>query len=188
MTPLEITLGATPPDATSNAVYVCLGRSSSVGTWYLDLSGTPGILFADGSFEFRGVSPGRHVILLEDRPANPTRMLAASVVVGTADLGNVLVDETRVLPAEIRFPASTPAPGSIPLPWIFGKVVDEQARNRYLEGPSHLQARRRQHFRSIALASFKSRDFFRKLRHQHRRIPAQRYIGKPWLWGTTKSA
>src|SRR6186713_759260 len=116
MTPLEITLAATPPTGPSNSGVRVSGRTPSAGTWYLDLSGASGVLFADGSFEFRGVTPGRHIVLLQDRPVNPTRMLAASVVVGNADLEDVLVDDTRVVPVEVRFPAAMPAPGLIPLP------------------------------------------------------------------------
>ena len=154
MTPLEITLAAAPPTGRANTGVRVTGRASAAGTWYLELSGAPGVLFADGSFEFRGVTPGRHIVLLQDRPANPTRTLAASIVVGTADLGDVLVDETRILPVEIRFPASTPAPGSIPLPWIFGKVVDDTSKEPVFGGSVTLTGRTKATFPIDSLGEF----------------------------------
>ena len=134
MTPLEITLAATPTSAQTVQGVRVTGRASSAGFWYLNISGTPGILFADGSFEFRGVAPGRHAILLQDRQVNPSRVLAASVVLGNMDLEGVLADETRVLPADVRFPAATPSPGSIPLAWIHGKVLDEASKEPVFGG------------------------------------------------------
>src|SRR6185295_11423940 len=111
------------------------GRAASVGNWYLNLSGTSGILFADGSFEFRGVAPGRHVILLQDKPDSPARILAASVVVGNKDVEDVLTDDTRILPSVIRFPASTPPPGtSIPLAWLRGRVTDDTSKDPVFGG------------------------------------------------------
>jgi hypothetical protein len=154
MTPLEITLATTPPTGSSNSGVRVTGRIPSKGTWYLDLSGTPGVLFADGSFEFRGVTSGRHIILMQDRPLNPTRMLAASVVVGTADLGDVLVDDTRVLPVEVQFPATMPAPGSIPLPWILGRVVDEASKEPVFEGSVTLTGKTRATFPIDSLGEF----------------------------------
>jgi len=154
MTPLEITLAAAPPAGPALPGVRVTGRASSAGTWYLELSGSPGVLFADGSFEFRGVSPGRHVVLLQDRPANPTRTLAASIVVGAVDLGDVLVDDTRVLPAEVQFPAKMPGPGSIPLPWILGRVVDETSKEPVFGGAVTLTGKTSVTFQIDSLGEF----------------------------------
>jgi len=135
MTPLEIILAAAPPSGTTAKGVRVTGRAASVGNWYLNLSGTSGILFSDGSFEFRGVAPGRHVIMLQDKPDSPARVFAASVVVGDKDLGKVLADDTRVLPVQVQFPAGTPPPGSIiPLAWIHGHVDDETSKEPVFGG------------------------------------------------------
>jgi hypothetical protein len=134
MTPLEITLAAVSTSGQTEQGVRVTGRATSAGTWYLSISGISGILFADGSFEFRGVPPGRHVILLQDKPDSPSRILAASVVVGTRDLDGVLADDTRVLPSEVQFPTSTPSPGSIPLAWIHGRVTDDASKEPVFGG------------------------------------------------------
>ena len=114
------------------------GRTSSPGLWYPSLSGTFGAFFSDGSFEFRGVSPGGYKILLQNKPDSPTHILAASVVVGSQDLTDVLAEETPVLPLEFAI-ASTVAPpgttpGSIPLAFLRGRVVDDSSKEPVLGG------------------------------------------------------
>jgi hypothetical protein len=94
------------------------------------LSGTPGTVFADGSFEFRNVVPGRHVIMTVDNPP-ATQALAASVVVGTGDLTGVEVSGTAVLPLNprtpvMRIPSSTQTPGALPLATLRGHVLDAE--------------------------------------------------------------
>jgi len=128
MTPLEITLASLPQTGQNDSGVRVTGRAAAAGSWYPSISGKPGILFADGSFEFRGVTAGRHVILLQDKPENPSRVLAASVVAANQDIDNVLADDTRVLPLEVRFPTRTPPAGSIPLAWIHGRVVDDASK------------------------------------------------------------
>jgi Carboxypeptidase regulatory-like domain len=92
------------------------------------LSGIPGTVFTDGSFEFRNVVPGRHVIMTVDNPP-ATQALAASVVVGTGDLSGVEVSGTPVLPLNprtpaMRIPSSTQTPGALPLATLRGRVLD----------------------------------------------------------------
>jgi hypothetical protein len=77
--------------------------------------GSSAILFADGTFEYRGVAPGRHIVELQNKFVEPARVLAASIVVGDKDLNDVVVEDTVVLPVEIRFPAGTRPPGTVPL-------------------------------------------------------------------------
>jgi hypothetical protein len=79
------------------------------------LSGKPGFLFSDGTFEFRAVPPGRHsIITLDGSP------LAASVVVGNSDVDDIQLLSTPALPVGILAPvtpapAGTNAPGVLPL-------------------------------------------------------------------------
>ena len=94
------------------------------------LSGIPGTVFADGSFEFRNVVPGRHVIVTLDNPPG-TPALVASIVVGTGDLTDVEVSNTPVLPLNSRASAtrvssSLLAPGALPLSTLRGRVLDAE--------------------------------------------------------------
>ena len=94
------------------------------------LSGIPGTVFTDGSFEFRNVVPGRHVIMTVDNPP-ATQALVASVVVGTGDLSGVEVSGTAVLPLNprtpaTRIPSSTQTPGALPLATMRGRVLDAE--------------------------------------------------------------
>jgi hypothetical protein len=126
MIPLEITLaGAVPASAAGVRVQ---GKVASAENWDLSLLGSSAILFADGSFEYRGVAPGRHIIELQDKFVEPARVLAASIVVGDKDLNDVVVEDTIVLPVEIRFPAGTRPPGAISLASIRGRVTDDVSK------------------------------------------------------------
>jgi len=96
----------------------------------LYLSGAPGTVFADGSFEFLNVPPGRHVIVTTDNtPSIPG--LGASLVVGTSDVENVGIATTPVIPANIRTlsvprPAGSRSPGPIPLASLRGRILDSE--------------------------------------------------------------
>ena len=99
-------------------------------TRLLYLSGAPGTVFADGTFEFLNVAPGRHVIVTLDNPPS-TAALAASAVVGTQDLGGVEVVTTPALPRNMRTliapgPAGTRAVGPLPLASLRGRVLDSE--------------------------------------------------------------
>ena len=94
------------------------------------LSGTPGTVYADGTFEFRNVAPGRHVIMTLDNPP-ATLPLVASFVVGTADLNDVTVATTPALPLHSRTPsepvaAPSRAPGALPLATVRGRILDSE--------------------------------------------------------------
>jgi hypothetical protein len=133
MIPMEITLAG----AASNPVagMRVRGNAPNRGNWELALEGSSAVLFADGSFECRGVTPGRHVILLQDRLVTPLRVLAASIVLGDKDLNDVVVENVVVMPRELQFPGKTPAPGSvIPLASIRGRVSDASSKNPVLGG------------------------------------------------------
>jgi hypothetical protein len=93
------------------------------------ISGTPGTLFADGTFEFHNVIPGRHVILTRDNPS-PSRPVGASVVVGEQDLPDLRLSPILESPVDADFRPTSPgnqAPGTvISLASVRGRVLDEK--------------------------------------------------------------
>jgi len=133
MIPMEITLTGTTSNPTSGGRV--RGKAPNGGNWELSLEGSSAILFADGSFECRGVRPGRHVILLQDKLVMPVEVMAASIVVGDKDLNDVTVEDIVVMPKELRFPGTIASSGTvIPLPSIRGRVTDASSRNAVLGG------------------------------------------------------
>jgi protocatechuate 3,4-dioxygenase beta subunit len=97
---------------------------------HIYLSGTPGTVYADGTFEFRNVTPGRHLLMSLDSPPS-TSALVASVVVGTEDLNDVEVSRTPALPfnsGTLTAPglARTSAPGVMPLASLRGRILDAE--------------------------------------------------------------
>ena len=109
--PVSAPLPAGPP------IVINLGRSENASTGAhvrgvipgpltrsIHLSGKPGFVFADGTFEFHDVPPGQHSIFTLD--GSP---LVASVVVGRSDVDGVRLQSSPVLPVGILEPA-TPAP------------------------------------------------------------------------------
>jgi hypothetical protein len=100
-------------------------RSIDKPTVYI--SGVPGIVFSDGTFEFQGVPPGRHLI----GAAHRFTPQAALVVVGDRDIDGVSLKQTLAQP-DITVPQTIPpagpySPGTIiPLPRILGTAVDEK--------------------------------------------------------------
>jgi len=94
------------------------------------LSGLPGTVFSDGTFEFHNALPGLQMILTADNtPVQPA--LVARVVVGSVDLSNVELETTAVLPPNFRAlsapaPAGNRVPGTIPLASVHGRVLDSE--------------------------------------------------------------
>ena len=134
MTPpstLTITIGEVARPSTSG-VHVT-GRGAPNKT-FIYLSGTPGVTFSDGTFEFEGVQPGRHVI------ANTYARTGTVVVVGDKNLDGIELKETLLLPADIRvpkdpMPAGSYAPGTIvPMARITGDVLEEGTNAPITEG------------------------------------------------------
>jgi hypothetical protein len=144
MTPIEITLAAAPAPPDSGLRVT--GRASSTGVWFPTLlavpevSGNPGTFFADGSFEFRCASNCGNLILLRDQPNSPTHILAASVILRTEGLTDVLAEEIPVLPIEFVINTSIagggpgPEPEQIPLAGLRGRVVDDSSKEPVLGG------------------------------------------------------
>ena len=56
MTPLEITIATVPQSGQTDSGVRVSGRAASAGSWYPSIPANRNS-FADGSFEFRGVSP-----------------------------------------------------------------------------------------------------------------------------------
>src|SRR4030095_14590174 len=102
------------------------GTLSSIDNPTVYISGIPGIVFSDGTFEFRDVPPGRHLIAAMHR-FTPQ---AAVVVVGDRDIDRVTLMRTLAQP-DISGPQVFSAPGPYPpgtviqLPRILGSVVEE---------------------------------------------------------------
>jgi len=122
--PLSIVLSANVAAAPSGVLVA--GRVTT-GARSIYLSGVPGMLYSDGTFEFRGVRPGRYSIVTLDNPA--ARPVVASVVVGDRDLDRLEPLQTPVLPIGtlgVRPSPGGPGPSSIvPLAALRGLVSDK---------------------------------------------------------------
>ncbi|HZI50719.1 MAG TPA: carboxypeptidase-like regulatory domain-containing protein [Terriglobia bacterium] len=93
------------------------------------ISGVPGTIYADGTFEFIGVPPGRHTLVTLDNPGRE-RALGASLVVGDQNLLNLELEEVPVVPLSAAAATAPTPPGNfppnsrLPLGAIRGRVVD----------------------------------------------------------------
>jgi hypothetical protein len=92
------------------------------------ISGVPGTVYTDGSFEFLGVRPGRHAIVTRNNP-DRERPKVASIVIGTRDVSDVQLEESTIAPLMSEpsnvaaMPRSTES-GRLSLLRIRGHVVD----------------------------------------------------------------
>jgi hypothetical protein len=68
------------------------------------ISGKPGRLYADGSFEFRNVTPGRHIVFMLGG-SSTSRQLSAVITVGKVDIENLQLQDTITLPLDVMSPA-----------------------------------------------------------------------------------
>jgi hypothetical protein len=108
------------------------------------LSGTQGIVFSDGTFEFRNVPPGRHTIASIDLPG---RARGTTVVVGDQDLGNIVLTELSTLPLDIQRPtspgptANRPAGSTFPPVTLRARVVDEKSKQPLSAGQVYINDR-----------------------------------------------
>jgi hypothetical protein len=104
------------------------------------ISGTPGTMFDDGTFEFRNVVPGRHtVVALGNSRGTSPAALAAVVVVGDRDLDGFSLEQIPFLPASPRTPkppepAGDLPPGAIRFPRIHGVLVNQDTKQPIPEG------------------------------------------------------
>jgi len=131
-TELVITLTSAPTSVTAGGIRVT-GRMKEIQRRTIYMSGLPGTIYSDGTFEFRNVPPGRHAIVTPDHPAN-AHPFAASIVVADRDVDGINLDEAAVLPPDIRdvvapAPAgSHPAGTSLPLATVRGRVISDATR------------------------------------------------------------
>jgi hypothetical protein len=102
------------------------GRSSAVGD-DIHLSGAPGMLFSDGTFEFRSVSPGLYNIV----KFSGTVASVAPVIVRDRDVDDVALQVVSILPLDVysrdtKVPEGNAgkAPATVGLVDIVGQVVD----------------------------------------------------------------
>jgi len=134
------------PDSATNATQPGVrvtGRAPNPEVRSVYLSGVPGIFFADGTFEFRGVQPGLYTVSTPDNPSS-SRPLAAAIVVGTQDVNAIELTATPLLPLNIKTPVPPDPvgnhnPGStIPLSAVRGLVLDETTKEPITEGTVYL--------------------------------------------------
>lgn len=93
------------------------------------ISGVPGTVYADGTFEFFGVPQGRHAIVTLDNPGRE-RPRGVSLVVGNREMSGIELEETSIAPFGAGLPAVRPADvnlaptARVPLAMIRGRVLD----------------------------------------------------------------
>jgi len=131
--PLSIALEYVPPPK-SPGVRVA-GTVATRDRPNVYISGVPGIVFSDGTFEFRGVPPGRHLIA----GMHQFTPQATIVVVGDREIDGVELRRTLDQPdtsvPQTIAPAGPYTPGTVlPLPRILGRVVDEETGKPIVDG------------------------------------------------------
>jgi hypothetical protein len=90
------------------------GRIQGDSRRFIYISGTSGYFYADGTFEFVGVPPGRHTIVSLDTQSS-ARSLGATLTVGDRDLPNIELDAISATPARFDQPAMPlPVDGRLP--------------------------------------------------------------------------
>jgi hypothetical protein len=140
---ITIVLRASPRPAPPSGVQVT-GQALSEPLLALDLSGVPGTYYRDGSFEFLGIKPGRHILA----GVAPDRAFGAFVIVGDRDVRGIeLRDVAGPLPSRPRDSesAGTLTPGSVlPLASVNGIVRDEVSRRPAGEGTLKITGYNRQ--------------------------------------------
>ena len=133
---LYVALAAVPAK-TPSGIRVS-GQLSVKGNRTVYVSGTPGTVYSDGSFEVYGVPPGRHLIVTRDNPTG-LKALAASVVVGNSNLDGIVLEDTALLPIRAwelapPKPAGDRPVGIVPLAHVKGSLVEESSRKPVPEG------------------------------------------------------
>ena len=117
-----------PPPARTSGVRVA-GRIRGTTRRSIYISGNPGSVYADGTFEFFGVLPGIHSIVSRDNPLGGSPQ-GIAVVVGTQNLVDVELEEISNTPltspdSAISLDAGNrPAGTRLPLRSIRGQIVD----------------------------------------------------------------
>jgi hypothetical protein len=97
------------------------------------ISGNSGTVYSDGTFEFVGVSPGRHNIVTLDNPG-AARSLGATLVVGDRELTNIELGEISAAPMKFDQPAPPSPAGNRP-PGV--RIAPVSIHGRVLDGETH---------------------------------------------------
>jgi hypothetical protein len=111
------------------------GRSVGAGD-EIYLSGKPGTIYADGTFEFRDVPPGRHVIV----KYFASTVTVGLVSVGADDVDGVSLQRPYLVPLDVFSRPQESITGALPeskpllLVRIRGRVVDEISGSPLEEG------------------------------------------------------
>ncbi|HLQ77507.1 MAG TPA: hypothetical protein VK210_09135, partial [Terriglobia bacterium] len=121
------------PSATPPAGVHVSGRIRGDAKRSIYISGNPGTIYSDGTFEFIGVPPGRHTIVTLDNPG-ADRTQGAAVVVGDRDLINIELDDISIAPQNSDQP-TLPTPAKDRLPG--SRSATASIRGRVLDADTH---------------------------------------------------
>jgi hypothetical protein len=119
------------------------GRVSGNPKRSITISGAPGTIYTDGTFEFLGVPPGVHTIVTGDNPAME-RPLGVAVVVGDRDIPNVELEPISALPvppesAAVVVSTGNRAPGTRVGPVALrGRIVDAETGLPFNAGKAYV--------------------------------------------------
>jgi hypothetical protein len=129
----SIVITLTIPPAPQPAGVRIRGRIPGDAKRGIYISGNSGTIYSDGTFEFVGVTPGRHNIVTLDNPG-AARSLGATLVVGDRELTDIELGEISVAPLNFDQPApSSPAGGRSP-----GiRITPASIHGRVLDGETH---------------------------------------------------
>jgi hypothetical protein len=139
VTQSSIVVTLTIPSAPQPAGVRVSGNISGDARRSIYISGKPGTIYSDGSFEFVGVTPGRHNIVTLENPS-AAHTLGTTLVVGDRDLSDIELKEISVAPMDSDKPVEpSPAGGRVPgfrIPTvsIHGRVSDSETHEPFNAG------------------------------------------------------
>jgi len=118
---------AAPSETPASGVKIT-GRIRGGSRRSIYISGKPGSVFEDGTFEFLGVPPGVHIIVSRDNPQGE-HAEGAAIVVGAQSMSNLNLEEISEMPSAtesaVSLSAANRPPGTrLPLHAIRGRIVD----------------------------------------------------------------
>jgi len=135
--PLSVTLGRSGSSVITGRGAIVSGLTGSVTRLSVSISGKPGTFFSDGTFEFREVPPGRHLITAT---GGSSRHMAAIIVVGERAVENIELKPVPLIPPgadaqQNALPVGRYGPGStIPLIRVAGTILEEVSRKPLDDG------------------------------------------------------
>jgi len=134
---ISITLTKTSPTGPASGVIVTGKSNARIES--IDISGKPGVLFSDSTFEFRGITAGKYNIIGHPAAGAATSPIAASILVGDRNLDGIELEEIiekPLSPAEGTASVDRRVPGQIRLASIRGNVRDEISGRPVAKGRS----------------------------------------------------